>query len=253
MTKAIIIEDEQFAGNALAHTLAEIGDGIQVEVMLDSVTAGIKYLSASPEIDIIFSDVQLKDGLSFEIFKVTEVKTPVIFTTAYDEFMVNAFAFNGIAYLLKPVERKEIEMALHKYRMFENHFSSHHEAMRRFTRQFETHKKNRLVVKRGIEYISLRLDDIILFYTENKLVYVMDNCGKRYIAEKTLGELEAMLDSQQFFRANRQYIINIEYIRGFKVFERVKLQVILNDSELSHSIIVSQENAYQFRRWMLNA
>jgi DNA-binding LytR/AlgR family response regulator len=253
MTKAIIIEDEQFAGNALAHTLAEIGEGIQVEAMLDSVSAGISYLATSPDIDIIFSDVQLKDGLSFGIFKVAEVKTPVIFTTAYDEFMVNAFACNGIAYLLKPVERKELEMALQKYRMFENHFASHHEAMRRFTNQFETHKKNRIVVKRGLEYISLRLDDIILFYTENKLVYVVDNCGKRYVAEKNLSDMEAMLDKQQFFRANRQYIINIEYIRGFKVFERVKLQVMLNDSDMNHSIIVSQENAWQFRRWMLNA
>ena len=112
MTKTIIIEDEKLATNALVHTLSEISDDVQIESVIGSVSAGIEYLSQKPDIDIIFSDVQLPDGLSFEIFKATEVKTPVIFTTAYDEFMMNAFACNGIDYLLKPVDKKRFGKGL---------------------------------------------------------------------------------------------------------------------------------------------
>ena len=253
MTKTIIIEDEKLATNALVHTLSEISDDVQIESVIGSVSAGIEYLSRKPDIDIIFSDVQLPDGMSFEIFKVTEVKTPVIFTTAYDEFMMNAFACNGIDYLLKPVDKKDLEKALFKYKMFEKHFSVQHESMKKFVSHFESRKKNRLVVKRGVEYISLRLEDIILFYTENKLVYVIDCCGKKYVAEKNLSDLEEELDNSRFFRANRQYIINIDFIRGFKSFDRVKLLVDLNVPELNHNIIISQENSSQFREWIHNA
>lgn len=254
MTKAVIIEDEKLAVSTLMHTLSEISIPLQVEAILGSVSESIRYFTAGPDIDIIFSDVQLPDGHSFDIFKEVAVQTPVIFTTAYDAFMVNAFAGNGIDYLLKPVDKKELEQALNKYRMLENHFTGHSEAMQRFIHQHDTRRKNRLVVKRGLEYISLKLDDIVLFYTENKLVFVTDISGKKYISELTLTELENMLDPTRFFRVNRQYLVHIDFIRGFRPFERVKLQLELNIPGLTdHHIIISQENAAQFRRWMYNA
>jgi DNA-binding LytR/AlgR family response regulator len=226
---------------------------VQVETVLGSVKESIGYFSTQPEIDIIFNDVQLPDGHSFDIFKEVPVKTPVIFTTAYDAFMVNAFACNGIDYLLKPVDTRELEKALNKYRMLEKHFTGHTEAMQRFIHHNDIPRKNRLVVKRGLEYISLKLDDVVLFYTENKLVYVTDTLGKKYISEQNLAELESMLDRTRFFRVNRQYIVNIDFIRGFKPYERVKIQVELNVPELNHRIVISQENAAQFRKWMYNA
>ncbi|MEO7984205.1 MAG: LytTR family DNA-binding domain-containing protein [Bacteroidota bacterium] len=253
MTKAVIIEDEKLAVNALLQTISEISDSVRIEAVLGSVTESITYLSAQPGIDIIFSDVQLPDGYSFEIFKAVNIKTPVIFTTAYDEFMMNAFTYNGIDYLLKPVDKKDLEKAFFKYRMFEKHFAGQPEKIHQFADHFDQKKKNRLVVKRGLEYISLKLDDIVLFYTENKLVYVIDITGKKFIAEKTLGDLEETLDNSQFFRANRQYIININFIKGFKPFERVKLQVDLTVPELHHQIIISQETCPQFRKWMYSA
>lgn len=254
MTKAVIIEDEKPAVSALLHTLSEMNEPVQVEMILSSVKESIAYFSGNPGIDIIFSDVQLPDGHSFDIFKEVDVKTPVIFTTAYDAFMVNAFAGNGIDYLLKPVDKKELEKALQKYRMLEDHFATHTEAMQRFISQNDTRRKNRLVVKRGLEYISLKLDEVVLFYTENKLVYVSDTSGKKYIAEHSLADLENMLDASRFFRVNRQYIVNIEYIRGFRPFERVKLQLDLNITTLqNHHIVISQENAAEFRRWMYSA
>lgn len=253
MTKAIIIEDEKHAAHTLVHTLYEITDRVQVEAMLGTVAESISYLSNSPKIDIIFSDVQLPDGCSFEIFKDLEIKTPVIFTTAYDEFMMNAFAHNGIDYLLKPIDKNDLKKALLKYEMFEKHFTSHQPALHRFVKQYDLRKKNRLVVRKGMLHISLRMEDIVLFYTENKMVFVLDISGKKYTFEKTLTELEELLDSGRFFRANRQYIININFIKGFKSFDKVKMLLDLTLPELQHTIIISQENCASFKKWMYDA
>jgi DNA-binding LytR/AlgR family response regulator len=253
MLNAIIIEDERPAMEALVQTLSEIPADVQVEAVLSTVTESIDYLSGSPAVDIIFSDVQLPDGLSFEIFKKISVQIPVIFITGYDEFMMNAFTFNGIDYLLKPIDKKDLENALLKYHNFEKHFAAQGHKIGNLVRNFETRKKNRLVVRKGLEHIALKLEDIILFYTENKLVFVIDRSGKKYLSDKTLGELGEILDNDIFFRANRQYIININFIKGFKTYEKVKLQVDLIIPDLNHCIIVSQETSPQFKEWIFNA
>jgi len=252
MLNAVIIEDERPALENLIMTLSSIADDIQVTASLTTVRESIDYLSQQPAIDLIFSDVQLGDGLSFEIFNQGTIKTPVIFITGYDEFMMNAFEYNGIDYLLKPVDRETLRKALIKYRMLEKHFTDHH-SLNRLMQYVGDHKKKRMLVKKGLENISLRLDDVVLFYTENKIVYVIDRWGKKYLADKNLGELEEDLDTTSFFRANRQYIININFIRGFKAYEKVKLIVDLSLPDLNHCIIVSQEMAPQFREWMHNA
>lgn len=253
MLNAIIIEDERPAMETLVQTLSEVADDVQVDAVLGTVKESIAYLSKSPAVDIIFSDVQLPDGPSFEIFKNISVKTPVIFITGYDEFMMNAFTFNGIDYLLKPIDKKELSHALLKYRNLEKHFAGNGQKINQLVKSFETRKKNRLIVRKGLEHIALKLEDIIFFYTEHKLVFVIDRTGKKYLADKTLSELEESLDNEVFFRANRQYIININYIKGFKTFEKVKLQVDLNVPDLNHCIIVSQENSPQFKEWIFNA
>jgi DNA-binding LytR/AlgR family response regulator len=252
MLNAIIIEDERPALENLLTMLSSIADDIQVTATLGSVRESIEYLSQQPAADLIFSDVQLGDGLSFEIFNQSNIRIPVIFITGYDEFMLNAFEYNGIDYLLKPIDIESLRKALTKYRMLEKHFSDHH-SLNSLLQYLGNHKKKRLIVKKGMENISLRLDDVVLFYTENKIVYVIDRWGKKYLAENNLSELEVDLDDNTFFRANRQYIININFVRGFKAYEKVKLQVDLTLPELNHCIIVSQEMAPQFREWMHNA
>ena len=252
MLNTIIIEDERPALENLRQTLLEVADDIQIVATLNSVKESIEFLSSNPPADLIFSDVQLGDGLSFEIFGQSGNKTPVIFITGYDDFMLNAFEYNGIDYLLKPVDKEGLRKALVKYRMLEKHFASHH-SINNLLQYIGNHKKKRLMVKKGMENISLRMEDIVIFYTENKIVYVIDRSGKKYLADKNLGELEEMLDENIFFRANRQYIININFIKGFKSYEKVKLQVDLTLPELNHCIIVSQETAPLFREWMYNA
>ncbi|MEI9808063.1 MAG: LytTR family DNA-binding domain-containing protein [Bacteroidota bacterium] len=253
MINAIIIEDERPAMENLVSTLSSLADDVQVAARLGSVRESIEYLSQQqPAADLIFSDVQLGDGLSFEIFNQTGIRIPVIFITGYDEFMLNAFEYNGIDYLLKPVDTESLRKALNKYRMLEKHFTNHN-SITNLLQYIGNHKKKRMIVKKGMENISLRLEDVVLFYTENKIVYVIDRWGKKYLADKNLSEMEEELDNTIFFRANRQYIININFVRGFKSYEKVKLMVELTLPELNHPIIVSQEMAPQFREWMHNA
>ena len=255
MLNAIIIEDEKPAMEVLVKMLGQMSTGVNIKARLTSVKESIEYLTSHPGADIIFCDVQLSDGLSFEIFKQTGVQTPVIFTTGYDKFVMMAFENNGIDYLLKPVCKSDLDKALLKYRKLQTHFSHQDVSapIENLVKFISDRKKTRLLVKKGTENIALRLEDITLFYTENKVVYVLDRFSKKYISDKTLTELEEELDQNTFFRANRQYIININYIRGFKPFEKVKLSVDLNIPEINHSITISQETAPAFRKWMFEA
>jgi DNA-binding LytR/AlgR family response regulator len=137
--------------------------------------------------------------------------------------------------------------------MLQKHFSDHNRPLEKFINQLDNRKKSRLIVKKGLEFIALKLEDIVLLYTENKLVYVIDRYGKKYVGDKTLSEMEMELDESSFFRANRQYIININFIKGFKPFDKVKLLIELSIPELRHEIIVSQENAPHFKEWIYEA
>ena len=251
MLNTIIIEDERSASQNLVNALMNIDADIHVAAQLFSVKESIEYFLREPEADLIFCDVQLEDGLSFEIFSKVEIRTPVIFFTGYDQFVMNAFEYNGIDYLLKPVCEDELKKSIIKYHKLEKHFNN--QSSLNNLVQYVTRKKTRFIVKKGLENISLRLEDIVFFFTENKVVYVVDKWNKKYIADKNLGELEEDLDNAIFFRANRQYIVNINYIKGFKSYEKVKLQVDLNLPELNYCIIISQETAPAFRKWMLEA
>ena len=248
MKNAIIIEDEKAVAHSLVASLKEAEPGIQIKAVLSSVREGIDYLTRHPESDIIFSDVQLGDGLSFSIFNEVPVTAPIIFITGYDKFMMNAFEYNSIDYLLKPVSKEDLQKALGKYRKLEEHFSKNILFSHNFLQIFNKEKRTRLIVKKGLEYVSLLLDDIVLFFTENKIVYVIDKNGRKYLADKNLADLEEDLDKKTFFRVNRQFIVNINYIRSFKTYERVKLQVELTPSDINYFIVVSQETAPHFRK-----
>ena len=218
MLNAVIIEDERPALENLITNLSLLADDIKITARLGSVRESIEWLSQKPAVDLIFSDVQLSDGLSFEIFSQGNVRTPVIFITGYDEFMMNAFDYNGIDYLLKPVDKEDLRKALTKYRMLEKHFTDHH-SLNSLLQYVGDHKKKRILVKKGMENISLRLDDVVLFYTENKIVYVVDRWGKKYIADKNLGEMENELD-ENFSSGPTVNILSISILSG--VSKRMK-------------------------------
>jgi DNA-binding LytR/AlgR family response regulator len=255
MINAIIIEDEAPAMKIMAHTLSQFSPEVNIQAMLSTVKESIRYFLNGPAGDIIFCDVQLTDGLSFEIFKQTGVQTPVIFTTGYDQFTLLAFENNGIDYLLKPVEKADVEKALLKYKRLRNHFAQTNvnAPLEKLVTFINSKKKSRLLVKRGLENRVLLLEDVVLFFTENKVAYIVDRFSNKYVSDKTLTELEEELDENSFFRVNRQYIINVNYVKGFKPYEKVKLTIDFSIPEINHSIIISQETAPAFRKWMHDA
>lgn len=255
MIKAVIIEDEKKAADSLKMMLKEIEPDLMVEAVVPGVEEGIQYFSANGKVDIIFSDVQLADGLSFSIFAAVKPTAPVVFITGFDRFVMDAFENNGIDYLLKPVSKDHLEKALRKYKDLERHFTVEKEdnAFHQLMNYVTTRKRSRILVRRGIENITMPLQEIVLFYTENKVTYAIDRNGRKFMVDKNLSDLEEELDNKTFFRANRQYILNIDYIKSFKPYERVKLWVDLTVPDIDHPIIVSQETAPLFRRWLLEA
>lgn len=249
----IIIEDEKYAQDKLITILRELPFAINIMAVLGTVKESIDYFKDFRIVDIILSDVQLSDGLSFDIFRETGIDIPVIFITGFDKFMLYAFESNGIDYLLKPVEKEELHKAILKYKMFEQHFSNQNKSLQNLLELTGTRKRTRFIVKKGIENLSIRLEDIVMFYTENKIVYLIDRNEKKYIVDKPLNEVEESLDNSLFFRANRQYIINLNFVKCYKAYDKVKLQVDLNIFEKSHSIIISQITAPYFRKWISEA
>ncbi|MFL5808821.1 MAG: LytR/AlgR family response regulator transcription factor [Flavisolibacter sp.] len=251
MLRAIIIEDEHAALQQFISILKEAEPDVQIVATIASVQEGIRYLSSNPQADIIFSDVQLADGLSFDIFNATRLEIPIIFITGFDHFMMNAFEHNGIDYLLKPIDKADLSKALLKYKKLENHFVNYNNSsVEKLSRSFLKIPKQRIIVHKGMENVTLRLDEVVLFYTENKVVYVFDRSGRKFLCDKNLSDLENELDAGQFFRVNRQYIVNIDFIKSYKAYERVKLQLSINVDTMNLSIVISQETAPAFRKWV---
>lgn len=245
MVRAVIIEDERLTATELAKKLTSLSVQVEVMAILNSVKESIDYFSDGCHADLIFSDIQLSDGLSFDIFEKIDCDAPVVFVTGFNSFIMSAFEHNGIDYLLKPVDDKDLNKVLDKYKNFQKHFTQQQNL-----RKFFERRRSRIIVKKGFTNVLLRLDDIVLFYTENKIVYTIDKEGRKYLCEHHLSDLESILDKQIFFRANRQYIINIHYIKGFKPHEKVKLSVDLLCGESNHFVIISQETAPYFKKWI---
>jgi DNA-binding LytR/AlgR family response regulator len=250
MLHVVIIEDEQLAIDKLKSILTELVPDIHFAAIITSVKEGIAYFATMPKQDIIFCDIHLTDGLSFEIFNNFQVDAPLIFTTAYDEFIMKAFDYNSIDYLLKPVNVQEVSKAVQKYRLLQQHFNQNAQRLNNLLEYLGSPKKTRIIVKKGTEHIALRLDEVVLFYTENKVVYLIDRQKTKYIYDRNLSMSVAELDPGIFFRANRKYIVNINYIKSFRPYEKVKLILEFSIPDITHQVIISQETAPDFKKWL---
>ncbi|MGD8777552.1 MAG: LytTR family DNA-binding domain-containing protein [Ignavibacteria bacterium] len=248
--KVIIIEDEKSNAKRLKKMLNEIDDSIVVETILENVDESISYLSNNSA-DLIFMDVQLSDGICFEIFDTVNVDIPIIFTTAYDEYAIKAFKVNSIDYLLKPIDSQELKKSINKYNSLKRKFSNDNninnllESLKGARKNFKT----RFLVKHGKQYKSISVDDIVCFRIENQLVYLCDYEGKTYIIDIFLDELEKSLDSEQFFRVNRQNIININYIKSMVNYPGNRLKIIFT-IPFEKVIIVSREKVSSVKEWL---
>jgi two-component system LytT family response regulator len=252
--KVVIIEDELPAANRLAKLLQQYSDEVDIVHKADSIEASVRYLSLGQNIDLIFMDIQLADGLSFDIFEKVKVTTPVIFTTAFDQYTLKAFKVNSIDYLLKPVKKEELAAAIDKYKKLSQakqpampDISKLLEAMSAGEQQSKY--KKRFAVKYGEHLKTISIEEAAYFYTEDKINFLTTKEGRRYTIDFNLDSLESMLDPHIFFRINRQYIIGIHSIAEMFSYSKSRVLVKLNPPA-KHETIVSTERSGDFKLWL---
>lgn len=247
----IIIEDEKPAARRLGRLLAELD--VEVSVMLHSVEEAINWFSNNAHPDLIFLDIQLSDGLSFEIFDEVEVKSAIIFTTAYDEYALQAFKLNSIDYLLKPIDDEELESAVKKYRALKPQSQKlaldFEDIKKLLVNPLEREHKKRFTVKVGQHLKIINADEVACFYSENKGTYAATSDGRNYLLDTTLENLEAELDPKIFFRVSRKFYVNINHIKDIISYTNSRLQIKLNHFS-EQEIIVSRERVRDFKLWL---
>jgi DNA-binding LytR/AlgR family response regulator len=249
MMNVLIVEDEKPALENLTDAIHQASEDIYIKGTATSVKTAIEWLQNNNMPELIFMDIQLSDGLSFNIFKNITISCPVIFVTAYDEYIMQGFENNGIDYLLKPISAERLKTAIGKYRNMQKHFLSNYEGLIEYLGKQQQQKRARILAKKGTEYHSLKLQEVVCFYTEHKITFLLDTHGIKFMVNKTLAELEDELDKEQFYRANRQYIVNANHIKRFRPIDKSKIHIELV-IPVREEIIVSQENAGDFKKWM---
>jgi two-component system response regulator LytT len=252
----IIIEDEKPAARLLQRKLEKIN--IQVGVMLHSVEESIDWFSKNEHPDLIFLDIQLSDGLSFEIFEKIDIKSAVIFTTAYDEYALKAFKLNSVDYLLKPIDEDDLEVAVLKFKdRLRLPKSSEKESMqfdfeeikKMLSNPFEKTFKKRFTVKIGQHLKVISTDEIECFYSENKGTYIHTFDNRNYLMDSTLELLEQELDTKDFYRISRKFIIPLKAIKEIVMYSNSRLKIVL-PSYKEDEVVVSREKVSDFKNWI---
>ncbi len=247
----IIIEDEKPAARRLERMLSELG--MEVKKQLHSVEQSIKWFQENEHPDLIFLDIQLSDGLSFEIFDVIKIKSAVIFTTAYDEYALQAFKLNSIDYLLKPIDDDDLQTAVNKYQErqpSEKQITLDFDDIKRLlVNPVEREYKKRFTVKVGQHLKMIAVDEIECFYSENKGTYAHTTEGRNYLLDITLDNLETELSPKSYFRVSRKFYININAIKDIVSYTNSRLQLKLN-SYSEDEIIVSRDRVKDFKLWL---
>lgn len=250
---AIIIEDEKLVARELANSIAEVAVDLEIIEILGSVKSSLLYFSKNTEPDLVFADIQLSDGVSFDIFEKFKLTCPIIFTTAYNEYAIKAFKVNGIDYLLKPVQMDELQIAIEKAK---THILTQSKTivdlsklMEALNQQNNSYKLHFLGSLRN-SLAPIKVSDIA-YFSHNEVNFMQTHLGERYIVEyATLDEIEVLLDPSIFFRANRQLIVNINAIQHVKSLINGKLILKLKIPNNLVEIDISRDKASGFKRWL---
>ena len=261
--KAIIIEDEELAAEGLSISLKKVQANIEILAVLDSVKTAVHWLKNNPAPDLAFLDIQLADGLSFEIFEQTPINCPVIFTTAYDEYALRAFRVNSIDYLLKPIGTEDLKRTFDKLRLLKGETSSSSlapqylsqdlikQVMAIATQQVKAPQyKARFMIKIGEHLQTFPVEDIDFLMGENKIVWLYHKNGRKYIVDYTLDQLEDLLEPDRFFRLNRQFIASIETIKDVIAYSNSRLKIVFKTPPSKEDIIMSREKVEAFKSWL---
>jgi two-component system, LytTR family, response regulator len=251
--KVIIVEDEVPAAEKLERYLHKYDPAIQVMARFDSISTTVSWLKENQNsIDLIFMDIQLIDGLSFQIFQQVQVQRPVIFTTAFNEFALDAFKVNSIDYLLKPITFTDLSGSLKKLEGLRQQLQWNKDQTEKVQQAFANLKareyKNRFMVKLGEHIRSITADQISVFFADGRDVYLVTTQNRKFIIDYTLEALEDILDPAVFFRLNRTFILNINAIKDVLVYSNSRLKITLTQ-EFDKEIIVSREKVSEFKEW----
>ena len=247
--KVLIIEDEILAAEKLAGLLISIDSTIEIIGRLQSVLESINWLHSQPDPDLIFMDIQLDDGICFEIFDAVKIKTPVIFTTAYDSYAIRAFQVNSVDYLLKPIEKEPLTKAIEKYKLIFEKGDSSTQSVGDLSVQMVKSYKTRFFVKIGNHFHSIPVDNIECFYIVERAVFFKTNNGKNYNLDYSLDQVQQLIDPEKFFRINRNYLIQINAIQDIYNYSSSRLGIKING--IDHlDLIVSREKVGEFKKWL---
>jgi two-component system, LytTR family, response regulator LytT len=248
--KVLIIEDEELAVKKLHKTLVSIDPSIEVVGNADSIKTSVDWLNGNTPPDLILMDIELADGQSFEIFNLTEVKTPVIFTTSYDEYAIKAFKVNSVDYLLKPVQKEELEAALNKFKRTQAKDLSIDSLVRELQQKLQPKDyRNRFLVKHGQKLVSIPTDDIAYFYSDGRINFFKTKDNKKFVIDYTMDELEHALDPKEYFRISRSFFVSINSIDKIDDYFGNRLILGLRP-EIDKEALVSREKVADFKKWM---
>jgi len=251
--KVVIIEDEHLTADRIKTLLLAIDPQFTVLAVLDSVKSSVEWFSANEKPDLVLMDIQLADGLSFDIFKKVQIEYPIIFITAFQEYAIEAFKVNSVDYLLKPVTEEALETAILKYKRYfgnrEPYPQVDAELLGKIRQMMEKPFKNRFMVRIGEHIKSIGVDQVLYFYSFQKGTYVHTKDNRNYVIEYTLDTLAGLLDPEHFHRINRSYIISHPAIQSMTLLSGSKLKVTLLHSE-AEDIYVSRDRLSNFRSWL---
>jgi DNA-binding LytR/AlgR family response regulator len=246
----LIVENEKPAAERIIRMLGKIDRTITIAGIPETVEGTVNWFQTNPRPDLILMDIQLDDGLCFEIFNIINIEIPVIFTTAYDEYTLKAFKVNSVDYLLKPIDEKLLKAALEKFKKIHTDKDPFQRDFKQFLYEFRNQYKSRFLIKIGEKYRSVPTRDVSHFHISVRNVFLTDFNGKDYGVDSSLEELQGMLDPRKFFRINRECIVNIDAITLMHSYSSSRLQLTLKVSEKNDLFIVSREKVADFKKWI---
>lgn len=246
----LIIENEKHAATGLISLLKNIDTGINVMGVTESVESTINWFQSNPHPDLLLMDIQLDDGLCFELFEAVKIEIPVIFTTAYDEFMLSAFKVNSVDYLLKPIEEMALRRAIEKFKSIHYNASVKSEVIKQLLNELNKGFKNRFLIKVGEHYKSITDNEIACFYILERATFLRTSSDKDYVIDYSLDNLQKSLDPHKFFRINRNCIVNINEISDIINYSSSRLKIKLKSAKPIYDIIVSKDKVREFKKWI---
>lgn len=258
--RILIVEDEDLAVKKIQKTLSSVDSDAEITGITDSIKSTVEWLQQNPQPDLILMDIELADGQSFEIFNLVDVKSPVVFTTSYDEYALKAFKVNSIDYLLKPVQKDELQNALNKYKKIKDTYADTPAAdnrdmsldslVKELQRKLQPKEyRKRFLVKHTQKLVSIEIDEIAYFFSDGRLNFFKTTDNRKFVVDYTMDELEDMLDPQQYFRISRSFYVSVNSIDKIDDYFGNRLILQLKPA-VDKEALVSREKVTDFKKWM---